>query len=51
MSALDEVSETTEKNDRQAAAVLASIAVIVGFVVYWASEIQAVRAMLELAYG
>ena len=37
--------------DTAPAALLAATAVIVGFIIYWADEIQAVREMLELAYG
>ena len=37
--------------DKQVAAVVASTVVVICFVVYWALEIQAVREMLELAYG
>lgn len=37
--------------DAQLAALLASAAVIVGFVLYWALQIEAVRESLALAYG
>ncbi|MDE0931420.1 MAG: hypothetical protein OSA77_12080 [Halioglobus sp.] len=37
--------------DTALAALLAATAVIVGFIIYWSDEIQAVREMLELAYG
>jgi len=43
--------QDARRKDRQAAALLASIGIIVGFAIYWSSEIQAVREMLELAYG
>ena len=42
--------ENNEK-DIRAAAVIASAAIAIGFVVYWGLEIQAVREMLKLAYG
>ncbi len=38
-------------HDAQLAALLASAAVIVGFVLYWALQIEAVRESLALAYG
>ncbi|NND67039.1 MAG: hypothetical protein HKN19_05570 [Halioglobus sp.] len=44
-------SENAKRKDRQASALLASVGIIVGFVIYWSLEIQAVREMLELAYG
>ena len=37
--------------DKQVAAVVGSTVIAIGFVVYWVLEIQAVREMLELAYG
>lgn len=37
--------------DAQAAAWLASAAVVGGFILYWAVQVQAVREMLALAYG
>jgi hypothetical protein len=37
--------------DRKLAAVLASAAVIAGFVLYWGLQIQSVRELLEMAYG
>ena len=37
--------------DTALAALLAATAVIIGFIIYWSDEIQAVREMLELAYG
>ncbi len=44
-------SPDARKKDRQAAALLASASIIVAFAIYWSLEIQAVREMLELAYG
>lgn len=38
-------------SDEQVAAMIFSTVVIFGFAIYWSSEIQAVREMLELAYG
>ena len=37
--------------DKQLAAILASGGIVLGFIVYWSVQIQAVREMLELAYG
>ena len=37
--------------DKQAVAVVASVTIVMGFVVYWVVQIQSVREMLELAYG
>lgn len=42
---------THAARDAQLAALLASAAVIVGFVLYWALQIDAVRESLALAYG
>ncbi len=39
------------EKDVRAAAVIASTAIAIAFVVYWGMEIQAVRDMLKLAYG
>ena len=39
------------RKDRETTALLASAGIIVAFVIYWSLEIQAVREMLELAYG
>lgn len=44
-------SQDAKKKDRQATALLASAGIIVAFVIYWSLQIQAVREMLELAYG
>lgn len=40
-----------KQKDREITALLASAGIIVAFVIYWSLEIQAVREMLELAYG
>jgi len=40
-----------KQKDRETTALLASAGIIFAFVVYWSLEIQAVREMLELAYG
>jgi hypothetical protein len=49
------MEKTTSKapgsKDTQLAALLASSAVTVGFLIYWALQIQSVREMLALAYG
>ncbi len=37
--------------DLQIASALAATAIVIGFIVYWSFEIQAVREMLKLAYG
>jgi hypothetical protein len=37
--------------DTQAAALLASVTIAAGFILYWVIQIQAVREMLALAYG
>ena len=43
---------TMQRNkDTQLAALLASVAVVSGFALYWIIQIQAVREMLALAYG
>jgi hypothetical protein len=42
---------TPDSKDAQLAALLASSAVTVGFLIYWALQIQSVREMLALAYG
>ena len=47
----DENNATHASRDAQLAALLASAAVIAGFVLYWAIQIQAVRESLALAYG
>jgi len=44
-------TDARTSKDAQIAAVLASTVVALGFVVYWAIQIQAVREMLALAYG
>jgi len=38
-------------NDSRAAAIVASSAIAIGFLLYWGIQIQAVREMLKLAYG
>ncbi len=40
-----------DNRDAQAAALLASSAIVVGFVLYWVVQVQSVREMLALAYG
>ena len=47
----DESNATHAQRDAQLAALLASAAVIAGFVLYWVIQIQAVRESLALAYG
>jgi hypothetical protein len=42
---------THTARDAQRAALLASTAVIAGFVLYWAIQIEAVRESLAIAYG
>lgn len=42
---------SNDKTDLQLAAVMASAAIVIGFVVYWWGEIQSVRELLEMAYG
>lgn len=37
--------------DVQLAALLASVAIVAGFALYWWGEIQSVRELLEMAYG
>jgi len=43
----------TEKtnNDSRVAAIVASSAITISFLLYWGIQIQAVREMLKLAYG
>jgi hypothetical protein len=48
---MEEKNPADGSKDTALAALLAATAVIVGFIVYWSDEIQAVREMLELAYG
>lgn len=49
---MEKTAETVScSNDVQLAALLASSAVTVGFVIYWTVQIQSVREMLALAYG
>lgn len=43
--------KTKTQVDQQVAAAMASGAIVLGFVLYWAVQIQSVREMLELAYG
>lgn len=47
----DENTASTDVKDAQLAAYVFTGAVVVGFVVYWALQIQSVREMLALAYG
>ena len=48
---MDEQATASNGRDRQRAALVASLAIVVGFVIYWSKEIEAVREMLKLAYG
>ena len=55
-SASDEISMNHKSpeaapKDKAISAVMASAVIVGGFVVYWVSEIEAVREMLKLAYG
>lgn len=43
--------ENNSTGDAKLSALLASAAVIAGFVIYWAIQIEAVRESLALAYG
>lgn len=45
------VATDPDSKDIQLAALISSCAVVVGFVIYWAVQIQSVREMLALAYG
>ncbi|GAB5453449.1 MAG: hypothetical protein Hals2KO_37770 [Halioglobus sp.] len=45
------IASNAARKDAQLAARLASLGIVVGFVIYWWNELQAVREMLELAYG
>lgn len=47
----DDSNANDAPRDAQLAALLASAAVILGFVCYWALQIQAVRESLAMAYG
>ncbi|MFT4613814.1 MAG: hypothetical protein ACI9NT_000955 [Bacteroidia bacterium] len=40
-----------KEKDKQIAGMLASAAIVFGFVFYWSLQIQSVLEMLELAYG
>ena len=46
----DKFRETASK-DKAISAIMISAVIVGGFVVYWVSEIEAVREMLKLAYG
>ena len=48
---MEEKNLADGNKDTALAALLAATAVIIGFIIYWSDEIQAVREMLELAYG
>ena len=49
---MEKTTETVSgSKDVQLAALLASSAVTVGFVIYWVLQVQSVREMLALAYG
>ncbi|MEJ6539665.1 MAG: hypothetical protein QNL94_04670 [Halioglobus sp.] len=48
---MEEKNSANGNKDTALAALLAATAVIIGFIIYWSDEIQAVREMLELAYG
>jgi hypothetical protein len=51
-TAMEQKSESTNaQKDTERAALFASGAVVVGFILYWSIQIQSVREMLELAYG
>ncbi|MEM1404893.1 MAG: hypothetical protein AAGG55_16265 [Pseudomonadota bacterium] len=50
-ASVDSKAGRGSSRDKSASAALASAVIIVGFVVYWVSEIDAVREMLKLAYG
>lgn len=43
--------DSRDTQDLQAAAVLASGGVILGFLLYWSIQVQSVRELLALAYG
>ena len=43
--------QNAAQKDAERAALFASGAVVVGFILYWSIQVQAVREMLELAYG
>ena len=45
------VDSAGDQKDARVAALLAATAIVGGFVLYWTIQIQAVREMLELAYG
>jgi len=47
----DDGDAARANRDVERAALIASVAVVIGFVLYWAMQIQAVRASLALAYG
>lgn len=48
---MNEPANSEASKDVQVSAWIVSSGVVVGFVIYWWNEIQAVREMLELAYG
>lgn len=47
----DNNKQIKHRRDLQIAALLASVTVIAGFLVYWIVQIEDVREMLKLAYG
>ena len=48
---MSDKSPEAASKDKAISAVMASAVIVAGFVVYWVSEIEAVREMLKLAYG
>ncbi len=47
----DENKQASKLDDDHTAAIAATSAIIVFFVIYWSLQIQSVRELLELAYG
>ena len=45
------MSKEQQAKDQGSAAIIASLAIAGGFVVYWIVQIQSVRELLALAYG
>lgn len=48
---MNDKSPEAASKDKAISAIMASAVIVGGFVVYWVSEIEAVREMLKLAYG
>ena len=50
-TSMNDKSPDAASKDKAISAIMISAVIVGGFVVYWVSEIEAVREMLKLAYG